>query len=74
MVIAGDFPENGSFLTDDSLKHLDLSHLSITWNGLSIEEEAIENLLGVLPYHFEPEWDSDGPEKHSGGVSYPLAI
>ena len=31
-------------------EYLDLSHLSITSYGLSIEEEAIENVLGVLSY------------------------
>ena len=35
---------------DDSFEYLDLSQLSITSNGLSIEEETIENLLGVLLY------------------------
>ena len=44
-----------SFFTDNSLEYLDLSHLSITSNGLSIEET--ENLLGVLPYQFEPVFD-----------------
>ena len=45
---------NGSFLTDVSLKYLEyldlshFSHLSITLNGLSIEEETIENVLGVV--------------------------
>ena len=29
---------------------LDLLHLSITSNGLSIEKDTIENPLGVLPY------------------------
>ena len=38
----------------------DLSHLSITSNGL-LTEETIENALYVLPYQFQPEFDSDGP-------------
>ena len=52
VAITGDSADNGSFLTDDSLEYLDLSHLSIrpTSNGLSIEEEIKENPLGVLPY------------------------
>ena len=33
-VIVGDSTENSSFLMDDSLEYLDLSHLSITSNGL----------------------------------------
>ena len=43
-----------------------MSHFSITSNGLSIEEEAIENPLGVLPYQFEPKFDSDGPVNQIG--------
>ena len=52
-----DSAENGSILKDDTMEYLDLS---ITSNGLSIEEETIENLLGVLPYHFAPKFYSDG--------------
>ena len=63
-VITGDSAENGSFLRDNSLEYLDLSH--ITSNGLSIEEETKENPLGVLPYQFEPEFDSDDPRNHIG--------
>ena len=37
---------------DDSLEYLDLSHLSITSNGLSIKEETIEDLLGVFVLEF----------------------
>ena len=44
MAIAGD----SSLLTDDSLECLDLSHLFITSNGSSIEEETIDNPLNVL--------------------------
>ena len=66
MAITGDSAENCSFLTDDSLGYLDLSHLSITSNGLSIEEETIENLIWVLPYQVEPEFNSDGRENHIG--------
>ena len=47
---------------DNSLEYLDLSHLSITSSGVSTEEETTENPLGVLPYLFELEFDSDGPE------------
>ena len=36
--------DNGRYL-----EYLDLSHLSITSNGILIEEETVENLLGVLP-------------------------
>ena len=44
--------------------------LSITSNGLSIDEETIENVLGVLPNQFEPEFDSDGLENRiSWGVN-----
>ena len=59
-----DSEDNRSFLTDDSLKYLNVSHFSITSNGLSIEEEAIKNPLGVLPYQFEPKFD--GPENQIG--------
>ena len=57
--------DNRSFL--DSLEYLNVSHFSITSNGLSIEEEAIENPLGVLPYQFEPKFDRDI-------LSFPLYI
>ena len=63
----GDSAENGIFLTDDSLQYFDLSHLSVISNGLSIKEETIENLLGVLPYHLELEFDCDGPENLLAG-------
>ena len=33
---------------DDSLEYLDLLHLSITSDELSIKEETIDNLLGIL--------------------------
>ena len=58
VVTAGNSAENGYFLTDDSLEYSDLSHLSVISNELSIEEETIENPLGVLPYQFELEFDS----------------
>ena len=64
VTIKGDSAENISFLTDDSLEYLNLSHLSLTSNGLSIEEETIENLLSVLPYQFEAGFNNDGPKKH----------
>ena len=51
---------------NDSLECLDLLHLSIISNGLLTEEERIENLLGVLPYQFEPELDCDCLENHIG--------
>ena len=60
--IAGDSENNGSFSTYDNLKYLNLSHWSS--NGLSIEQETIENPFGVLPYQFEPEFNLDGPENH----------
>ena len=41
MAITGDSSENSSFLMDDSLEYLDLSHLSFNSDGLSIEEETI---------------------------------
>ena len=63
----GDSTENDSFLMNDSLEYLDLLHLSIISNGLLTEEERIENLLGVLPYQFEPELDCDCLENHIGG-------
>ena len=65
-VITGDSAENGSFLRDNSLEYLDLSH--ITSNGLSIEEETKENPLGVLPYQFEPEFDNDDPGNYIGWI------
>ena len=52
---------------EDSLEYLDLAHLSITPNGLLIEE-TIENLLGALPYQFELEFNSDGLENCGGCV------
>ena len=45
---------------DCSLEYSDMLHFSIISNGLSIEEERIENLLGVLTYQFEPQ-------NHMGG-------
>ena len=51
---------------DANFEYLYLSHLSITLNGLLIEEETIENLLGNLPYQFELKVDSDGLENHTG--------
>ena len=47
-----------------SLEYLDLLQLSIISNGLSIGEERIENLLCILPYQFEPIFDSNGLENH----------
>ena len=41
MVITGDSTEQGSFLTVNSLEYLDLSHLPIILNRLSIEEKTI---------------------------------
>ena len=35
-----------------------------TLTGLSLEEETIENPLGVLSYQFEPEINSDCSENH----------
>ena len=66
VTIADDSVDIGSFLTDDSLDYFELSHLFVTSNALSIEEETIENPLGVSLYQFEPEFDSDGPENHIG--------
>ena len=66
MGITDDSSDNDSFRMDNSLEYLNLSHFSITSNGLSIEEETIENLLGV-PYQFDPEFDSDDPENHIDG-------
>ena len=56
--------KTANFLTDDSLEYLDLSHLSITSNGLSTKKEIIANPLGVLPYQCEPGFDRDSPEKN----------
>ena len=63
VVTAGDSAKNK---TKNNKTNPDLSHLSITSNGLSTEEKTIENPLGVLPYQFEPEFDSECPEKHIG--------
>ena len=41
-----------------------LVNLSIITNGSSNEEETAENPLGVLPYQFEPECDSNDAEHH----------
>ena len=49
---------------NDILEYLDSLHLSIISNGLSFEEETIENPLGVLPHQFELQFDSDGLENH----------
>ena len=40
VAITSDTADNGSFLTDDSLEYLELSHLSITSKGLSCEEKT----------------------------------
>ena len=66
MSITGDSLRYGSFLTDVSLEYLDLSHLSITSNGLSTEDETVEHLLGVLPYQFQLEFVSGDPENQIG--------
>ena len=63
-MLLGDAAENDSFLTHDSMKYLDLSHLSIISNGLLIGE-TIENPLDVL-YQYELDFDSDSPENHIG--------
>ena len=59
MTTTCDSSENSFFLTNDSLEYL-----SITTNGSTNEEETAENLLGVLPYQFEPEFNSDDAENH----------
>ena len=41
MVITGDSTEQDSFLTVNNLEYLDLSHLPIILNRLSIEEKTI---------------------------------
>ena len=40
--------------------------MSFTVYGLSIEEETIENMLGVLPDQCESEFNSDGSENRIG--------
>ena len=44
VAITGNSADYGRYL-----EYLDVSHLSITSNGILIEEETVENLLGVLP-------------------------
>ena len=56
--ITCDSPQNGSFIMDDSLEYLDLSHL--------FNEEETENPLFVLSYQF-----SNGPENYIG---WPLGV
>ena len=68
-----DFSEYSSYLTNVSLEYLDLLYLSITTNGSSNEEQTAENPLGVLPYQFEPEFDSNDAENHIR-VSFHKAI
>ena len=41
VAITRDSAESGLFLTDDSLEYLDLSHLSITLNGLKKKQQKI---------------------------------
>ena len=67
MATAGNSAENGKFLMDDSLEYLDLSHLSIILNGLLTEQETIESLLGILPYQFEPVFNSRTVSLGGGG-------
>jgi hypothetical protein len=61
MATACNSSENDSFLTDASFEISEISSLSIHSNGTSNDEVEEENALGVLPYQFEPEYDTDDP-------------
>ena len=56
------------------MEYSDLLHLSITSNGLSIEEERIKNLLGVLRYQLESIFDSRTVSAGGGGVGVGVCV
>ena len=64
MPIAGNFSDNGSFLIDDSLKYLDLSHgplheiVYMDWRRNNI------NSIRFFPYQFGLEFDRNGLENY----------
>ena len=56
-----DSDENGSYSNDDSFEISNTSDFSLDLNCESIDEEEEVNVLGVVPYQFEPEYDTDDP-------------